>query len=73
MSHTAGNMDAVFEAVDRCDFSLASLVAAAHDLNLILQKVSTQWQREHRSGLTSLRIGILRTPCFSRSSLLRGA
>jgi hypothetical protein len=45
MSHTAGNMDAVFEAVDGCDLALASLVAAAHDLNLILRKVSTQWQR----------------------------
>lgn len=37
-------MDAVLETVDGGDLALTSLVAAAHDHDLVLRKVSTQWQ-----------------------------
>lgn len=41
---TAVDVDAVLETVDGGDFALTSLVAAAHDHDLVLRKVSTQWQ-----------------------------
>jgi hypothetical protein len=70
---TAADVDAVLKAVHGGDLALASLVGAAHDHDLVLGKVSTNEQAGKGNILTSLRRGILRTPCFSRSSLLRGA
>jgi hypothetical protein len=71
---TAVDVDAVLEAVDGGDLALTSLVAAAHDGDFVLRKVSIQMTAGYCVViLTSLRMGMLRTPCFSRSSLLRGA
>jgi hypothetical protein len=41
---TAGDVDAVLEAVDGGDLALAALVAAAHDHDLVLRTVSTPRQ-----------------------------
>jgi hypothetical protein len=41
---TAVDVDAVLQAVDGGDLALTSLVAAAHNGDLVLRKVSTQWQ-----------------------------
>lgn len=66
-------MKAVLEAVHGSDLALTALVGSARDQDLVLALFSMPRATRGAGVHTSFRTGMLRTLCFSRSSLLSGA